>query len=233
MPRSYTAETHASSPQIAPLGAQSAAPSSRVEERPGAPRLPRTAQRRIVFWDPSSADDARQAKWRGTAAAFARDGFQVVVAGPAPASWNLELPYIAAPPQPDELPDAFLTDADPAATIAGFGLNGSELLLADAGLHGLPMNFGHALRRLRALAWTARWVDQWIASVEPDVIVVVPSERDATSMIIESIARLRHVRLATSDDAVNVATAAPLRGTGQQRRAMAEACRSTNEWITR
>lgn len=184
-----------------------------------------------MFWDPAPADNMRQTKWRTAASAFARDGFQVVVVGPAPESWHIAVPLIAGPPHPDAVPDALMTDADPVSTLARYGVNGSGVLVADAAVHGLPEHFGHALQRLRALAWTARWMDHWLSALQPDVIVMMPASRDGAAVLLESLARQLHIRIASADDAVEVARAIPARTQNEARRAVAEVCRSANDWI--
>lgn len=229
MPRTHTAPVHVSSPQAA---TQPAGPSRSPQAQPVRERLDRTSQRRVVFWDPAALDSPRQAAWRSTAAAFARDGFQTIVAGvtSTPSDFS-DVACLEGPTSPDDVPVALLTDADPVATLARFGTTGSELLLADAGVHGTPTHLNHALQRLRALSWIGQWIKHWLDAIDPEVVVMVPAVLDGTARLVESMARQRRIRIATADDAAEVARLAPRRQSHLTRRPVTEACRSANEWM--
>lgn len=230
MPRTHTALDHVHTPQAA---VQPAAPSLSPPAQSAGERFDRTAQRRIVFWLSASLDAEQVATWRNTAAAFARDGYQLILAGlPSPSS-DPDLPCLEGPPAPDDVPPAVLTDANPVATLARFGTTGSALLLADAGAHGVPAHVNHAFRRLRALSWIGEWMTQWLDAIDPDVVVLLPASRDGVMVLLESMARQRRIRVATGDDVIEVARTAPRRPPQGPRRAVAEVCRTMNAWMAR
>ncbi len=187
------------------------------------------AQRRIVFWDTRRTDGASQTAWSPLVAALARDGYQVVVAAHLePSGRSVDVAHLDMPPGPDDLPAALLTDPDPAASLAACGVTGSELLVADMREHGLPGGFTHALTRLRALAWVSGWMAHWLDAIEPDVLVLMEPRADAATVLVESMARARCIRVATAIDAVEVARLAPARH-APGRRVIGDACRSAND----
>ncbi len=68
----------------------------------------------------------------------------------------------------------------------------------------------------------------WLDAIEPDVLVLMEPRADAATVLVESMARARCIRVATAIDAVEVARLAPARH-APGRRVIGDACRSAND----
>jgi hypothetical protein len=73
----------------------------------------------------------------------------------------------------------------------------------------------------------------WLDAVNPDVVVLSTAGRDGTTVLLESMARQRRMRIAGGHDVDEVVRTAPRRPWNGPRRPMAEICRETNQWLER
>jgi hypothetical protein len=159
------------------------------EQRARQVRTPRPV---VVCWT-STTGDRRQAT---SALAAATELVLCADEEDRSMSWH----HLGRPPALDRLPDCLLRDPDPLATLTPLGLAPGDLHAAAARDWGPAAHPGHAFRRLRALAWQARWIDQWMAGLRPATLVIPDSASALDRLLLTAIAVARHVPVATSAD---------------------------------
>jgi hypothetical protein len=200
------------------------------DARPGWPGPERHYTHLALAWDTTALDVVHQARWQTTAATLAQSGTAVILAGPPRSPSFFTLPCIEGPPDLDEVPACILTDPDPLATLEHYGVNGKDLLATHAAQHGWPVHPGQALHRLGAMARIARWMNEWLTALEPDVVVVPPWHQDTSALLLEAVARSCEVPLARDTAEAEMLVKSGREDVPLDAGAYAAACRVANEW---
>lgn len=115
----------------------------------------------------------------------ARLGDALVVAGVPSTPASLTVPCIEGPPGADDLPAELFLEDDPCATLASCGAEPAALLEAVCAEAGPASDPGRTFRRLRSLAWTARWMRAWLEALRPGEIIV--ENLGVTGLLLRSV----------------------------------------------